>query len=73
MRVSGEPAGECADDQRSLPGKVMIGIWKVVTEGCDVYITPTMKEVEVLREIGSDIIAVDGTDRITATDAKPMS
>lgn len=33
--------------KEAFPDKVMIGIWKVVTEGCDVYITPTMKEVEV--------------------------
>ena len=49
--------------KEAFPDMPMIGIWKVVTEGCDVYITPTMKEVDVLREIGSDIIAVDGTDR----------
>ena len=56
--------------KEAFPDKVMIGIWKVVTEGCDVYITPTMKEVEVLREIGSDIIAVDGTDRINCNGRK---
>ena len=49
--------------KEAFPDMPMIGIWKVVTEGCDVYITPTIKEVDVLREIGSDIIAVDGTDR----------
>lgn len=49
--------------KEAYPDMVMIGIWKVVTEGCDVYITPTMKEVEALRDLGCEIIAVDGTDR----------
>lgn len=49
--------------KEALPDYPMIGIWKVVTEGCDVYITPTMKEVDVLVELKSEIIAVDGTDR----------
>lgn len=49
--------------KEALPEYPMFGIWKVVTEGCDVYITPTMKEVDVLVEIGSEIIAVDATDR----------
>ena len=47
----------------AYPNLPMIGIWKVVTEGCDVYITPTMKEVDTLVELGCEIIAVDGTDR----------
>lgn len=49
--------------KEAFPDMPMIGIWKVVTEGCDVYITPTMKEVDVLHDLGTDIIAVDGTDR----------
>lgn len=46
-----------------FPDMPMVGIWKVVTEGCDVYITPTMKEVDKLVELGCEIIAVDGTNR----------
>lgn len=45
------------------PDLPMVGIWKVVTPGCDVYITPTMKEVDRLVELGCEIIAVDGTCR----------
>lgn len=43
----------------SLP---VIGIIKEVYGDCDVYITPTMKEVDALAECGVSIIAVDATD-----------
>ncbi len=42
----------------------VIGIIKEVYDDSDVYITPTMKEVDALAEIGCDIIAVDATNRI---------
>jgi N-acylglucosamine-6-phosphate 2-epimerase len=44
----------------SLP---VIGIIKAVYEGSNVYITPTMKEVDELMTVKPDIIALDGTDR----------
>ena len=44
----------------SLP---IIGIIKEVYPDSDVYITPTMKEVDALVEIGCEIIAVDATNR----------
>lgn len=53
-----------------FPDMLMIGIWKVVTEGCDVYITPTMKEVETLIDLKCEIIAVDGTDRVNCNGKK---
>ncbi|MGN1343743.1 MAG: N-acetylmannosamine-6-phosphate 2-epimerase [Traorella sp.] len=56
--------------KEAFPELPIIGIWKVVTEGCDVYITPTMKEVDVLVELNSDIIAVDGTDRLNCEGRK---
>ena len=37
----------------------VIGLYKVVTEGSDVYITPTMEEVDALMEVGPEIIALD--------------
>ena len=43
----------------------VIGIWKVVKPGCNVYITPTMEAVDALVEAGSDIVALDATDRIS--------
>ena len=45
----------------SLP---IIGIIKQDYEGSDVYITPTMKEVDALVEAGCEIIAVDATNRL---------
>lgn len=41
----------------------IIGIIKQVYTDSDVYITPTLREVEKLCECGVDIIAVDATDR----------
>lgn len=47
----------------SLP---IIGLLKRVYEGTDVYITPTMQEVDALMEAEPDIIAIDATDRMRA-------
>lgn len=41
----------------------VIGIIKAVYEDSEVYITPTMKEVDALVECGVEIIAVDATNR----------
>ncbi len=41
----------------------IIGLYKVVYSDSDVYITPTMKEVDELVKVGADIIAVDATKR----------
>ncbi len=45
----------------SLP---VIGIVKRDYEDSEVYITPTLKEIEELARSGADIIALDATDRI---------
>lgn len=42
----------------------IIGIIKQEYDGSDVYITPTMDEVDALVEIGCNIIATDATNRI---------
>jgi N-acylglucosamine-6-phosphate 2-epimerase len=42
----------------------LIGIIKQNYGECNVYITPTMKEVAALVDEGVDIIAVDATDRL---------
>ncbi len=42
----------------------IIGIIKKVYEGCDVFITPTLVEIDALCEEGVDIIALDATNRI---------
>lgn len=44
-----------------FPEMPVIGIWKRVTEGCDVYITPDVDSVLALREAGADIVALDAT------------
>ena len=49
--------------KEAFPQKIMVGIWKVVSGDCEVYITPTMREVEALHALGCEIIAVDGTQR----------
>lgn len=42
----------------------IIGIIKSVYEGSNVFITPTMKEIDLLHQEGVDIIAIDATKRI---------
>ncbi len=55
------PANIQAARQRiSIP---IIGIEKVVTDGFDVYITPTFSIAEQLAQSGADIIALDATRR----------
>ena len=54
-------------DINAIKGKVdlpLIGIIKQEYEDSDVYITPTMKEVDALVEAGCEIIAVDATNRL---------
>lgn len=41
----------------------IIGLYKQVYEGSEVYITPTMKEIDALMETAPEIIAMDATDR----------
>ncbi|MDR7238822.1 N-acetylmannosamine-6-phosphate 2-epimerase [Neobacillus drentensis] len=45
----------------SLP---IIGIIKRVYDGSDVFITPTLEEIDLLYQEGVDIIALDATDRV---------
>lgn len=41
----------------------VIGLLKKVQEGSDIFITPTLKEVEAILDAGADIVAMDVTDR----------
>lgn len=53
-------------DIKAIKEKVdlpVIGIIKQVYDDSDVYITPTMKEIDALVETGCEIIAVDATNR----------
>ena len=54
-------------DIKAIKEKVdlpVIGIIKQVYDDSDVYITPTMKEVDALVEVGCETIAVDATNRL---------
>lgn len=51
---------EAIKAETSLP---VFGIIKQQYDGFDSYITPTMKEVDMLHDIGVEVIAVDCTDR----------
>lgn len=54
-------------DIKAIKEKVdlpVIGIIKQVYDDSDVYITPTMKEIDALVEVGCEIIAVDATNRL---------
>lgn len=42
----------------------LIGLWKQDYDDSEIYITPTMTEIDALAEAGVDIIATDATDRI---------
>lgn len=42
----------------------IIGLYKVVYNDSNVYITPTMREVDALMKVHPDIIAIDATKRI---------
>lgn len=44
-------------------GLPVIGLVKIQYEGFESYITPTMKEVDELVEAGSDVVALDCTNR----------
>lgn len=46
----------------------IIGIIKSVYDGYDVFITPTMKEIDALYKEGVDMIALDATARIRPDD-----
>ncbi|MGN0330836.1 MAG: N-acetylmannosamine-6-phosphate 2-epimerase [Kineothrix sp.] len=48
---------------RKTVGLPVIGIIKQVYGDCNVYITPTMKEVDALVACGCEIIAIDATKR----------
>lgn len=74
MARAAKQAGACGvransvEDIKAIREEVVdlpiIGIIKIDYEGSDVYITPTMKEIDALVEAGVDIIATDATDRL---------
>lgn len=51
--------------KKAVPELPVIGLWKVWHDDTDVFITPTMKEVDAIYETGAEIIALDCTAQIT--------
>ncbi len=51
--------------KEAIPDLPIIGLWKVWHDDTDVFITPTMKEVDAIVEAGADIIALDCTAQTT--------
>lgn len=61
------------EDIKSIKNTVhvpIIGIIKAVYEDSEVYITPTLKEVKELIEVGPDVIALDCTNRVRPNNEK---
>jgi len=56
--------------KKEFPDMPMVGIWKIVSPGSDVYITPNMEAVDTLVGLGCEIIAADATDRLNANGEK---
>lgn len=42
----------------------IIGLYKVDYDNSEIYITPTMQEIDALMAVGPDIIALDATNRV---------
>jgi len=53
---------------RSAVGEdcLIIGVWKIVEPDNDVYMTTTMEAVEAIVTAGSDIVAIDCSQRVNA-------
>lgn len=56
------PAHIAAVRQR-IPDSTIIGIWKQVIPGFEVYITPRFEDAQAVGKAGADIIAIDATLR----------
>ncbi|WP_102958542.1 N-acetylmannosamine-6-phosphate 2-epimerase [Mangrovicella endophytica] len=48
---------------RAASGLPLIGLLKVVRLGTDIYITPSIADIDAVVDAGADIIAFDATDR----------
>lgn len=49
--------------RESLPNTLIIGLWKQVISGYEVYITPRFSDAVAVAKAGADIIAIDATLR----------
>lgn len=50
----------------------VIGLYKVNYPDSDIYITPTVREVDALMEVGAEIIAFDFTNRLRPKGVMPV-
>ncbi len=73
MALAAKVGGACGirantiEDIKEIRNNVdlpIIGIIKAVYDNSDVYITPTMKEVDELIKVNPEVIALDATNRI---------
>jgi N-acylglucosamine-6-phosphate 2-epimerase len=61
LRLNSPETIRAVRSQTQLP---IIGLWKQVHTGSDVYITPTLAAAEAILAAGADMIALDATQRI---------
>lgn len=66
LRMEGASTVARAKAELGVP---IIGLIKRQCEGSEVYITPTLREVEALIATGCDVISIDGTERPRPGDA----
>lgn len=59
-------------DMKEATNLPVIGIYKQVYQGSDVYITPVMDAVDQLVKVQSDVIAMDATDRLNPNQVKAV-
>jgi len=57
---------------RAQTDRPIIGLLKVRRPGSDIYITPTIADVEIVLSAGADIVAFDGTDRPRAESVEAL-
>lgn len=67
VRLNGPANIAAARSRITVP---IIGIEKVVTPDCDVYITPTFSVAERFAQSGADILALDATQRPRPNDER---
>lgn len=60
LRLNGPETIAQIKRQNPLP---VIGIWKQIHTGSDVYITPTLAAAEAILATGAEILALDATER----------
>ena len=51
-------------DVRKMTDLPIIGLWKIEHDDSPVFLTPHMESVQAVVDAGSDIVAVDATDRL---------